>query len=664
MKKSHLTKRLLIASAVSLFLCVAMLVGTTYAWFSDSVTSNGNTIASGTLNIDLYVKGGNTGYTDYTSIKGSNDPLFNYNLWEPGYTLWTNLKITSTGNLSFDYALTFSSINNIANDKLAEAIDVYFAEEEIAEARDIPNTLDNVGTLKQVFASAASLVSGTVIPGDPDNDGFTAVKYATIVLKMKEDAGNEYQGLSIHDFDIRVLAVQHTYESDSIDDQYDASADGSPDNVINVLSANVAETVVNGEDTVLESGNVRATVPYDADDDDTLTLTVTPTAANGNIAIESTQGIATYEVEVTGRDANSDVVALEFNIGTGLTGVVIYHNNAALAEDTANAGTDQTYYYDANTGIVYVYTSTFSPFSIVYDKVIGTHTVASVAEFNAAATDEGIDTIVLSEDMDIASRIALTRGLTLEGNGKVITVGTADDRVMDLNDTTGDVVLNLNDVTLDGSHVTKGYARGISFYGNEHVTFNAVKTTVTSPYYAINIAGMNDLFELNLANSSFAGGWAGINAWSKSVINVTDSTISGANNASYNSDGWNNFGTIVINKDDGASSAAGTVMNFTNSTISASTANGNVQVLLDIRNVNVTAAFTDCTFTYDGEVNGFNEVFIKIANGTSLTFNNCKFIYQGEEVEFEDIFKLGAYGPNFDISTCHIFVDGVDLLAD
>ena len=48
------TKRALFLSFVSMFLCFTMLIGTTYAWFTDSVSSGMNTIVAGNLDVELY----------------------------------------------------------------------------------------------------------------------------------------------------------------------------------------------------------------------------------------------------------------------------------------------------------------------------------------------------------------------------------------------------------------------------------------------------------------------------------------------------------------------------------------------------------------------------------------------------------------------------------
>ena len=76
------TKRALLISILSVLVCCAMLVGTTFAWFTDSVSSANNKIASGNLDVELYqVKGG----VETLVTEGTN--LFSENaLWEPGYT--------------------------------------------------------------------------------------------------------------------------------------------------------------------------------------------------------------------------------------------------------------------------------------------------------------------------------------------------------------------------------------------------------------------------------------------------------------------------------------------------------------------------------------------------------------------------------------------------
>ena len=213
MTQTKTSKRALLTSALSLLLCCTMLIGTTWAWFTDSVTSAGNKIQSGTLQVDLLVKGGNTDYTKYTSVKTDHKPIFNYDLWEPGYTLVTNAKVVNNGTLALKYTLKFVSEDDIASQKLAEVIDVYYSPSEVTVAsRDDIASLNYLGTLKDVFTQGEAVVmNDNLEPKGKEN----CEDFATIVLKMKEEAGNEYQNQTISAFDIQLLATQWTYENDT-----------------------------------------------------------------------------------------------------------------------------------------------------------------------------------------------------------------------------------------------------------------------------------------------------------------------------------------------------------------------------------------------------------------------------------------------------------------
>ena len=214
MSKSKSTKRALLCSIMSLIICFAMLIGTTFAWFTDSVSSTGNKIQAGTLNIDLLVKGDD----GYESVKADKAAIFNYDKWEPGYTEVKNIMVKTTGNLALKYTLKITAKGEVS--KLAEVIDVYYAASEVTVAGRTLTGLTKIGTLKDVLDGVdGTIINDTLIPGRNTED------YATLALKMQETAGIEYQGLSIgSSFDLNLVAAQHTYEKDSFDDQYDANA--------------------------------------------------------------------------------------------------------------------------------------------------------------------------------------------------------------------------------------------------------------------------------------------------------------------------------------------------------------------------------------------------------------------------------------------------------
>ena len=78
------TKRALLSSVLALFLCFAMLLGTTYAWFTDSVTSASNIIQTGTLDVSLeHADEALTDVNDSKWVDASTGAIFNYSNWEP-----------------------------------------------------------------------------------------------------------------------------------------------------------------------------------------------------------------------------------------------------------------------------------------------------------------------------------------------------------------------------------------------------------------------------------------------------------------------------------------------------------------------------------------------------------------------------------------------------
>ncbi|MBR2043705.1 MAG: SipW-dependent-type signal peptide-containing protein [Clostridia bacterium] len=215
MTKTKSTKRALLLSALALLVCVSMLIGSTFAWFTDSVTSSGNIIKSGTLEVTMEWKDATTNGKVQSYTDASQGAIFNYDKWEPGYVEAKNIKITNAGTLALKYQL-----NIIANGEvsaLAKVIDVYFAEGDITLADRTMTELRKIGTLAEVLAGMPANVSGDLLENESDK--------VTIALKMQEDAGNEYQGLAIgSDFSVQLLATQLTSEFDSFDDQYDKGA--------------------------------------------------------------------------------------------------------------------------------------------------------------------------------------------------------------------------------------------------------------------------------------------------------------------------------------------------------------------------------------------------------------------------------------------------------
>lgn len=256
MTKKYSTKKALVASVLSLVLCFSMLIGTTFAWFTDSVTSANNIIKSGSLDVEMEWKDATATGAQQTYKDASEGAIFNYDKWEPGYVEAKNIKISNVGTLALQYNLHIAANGEVS--KLADVIDVYYAEGEYTLATREMTELTKIGTLSDVLDGMPANMTGDLEAGKND--------IVTIALKMQEDAGNDYQGLSIGtNFSVILMATQDNVEKDAFDENYDNIE--IPDKDVQVIEGNIYHYTVDGN-VVLASvpyGNVGAsfTVPDD-----------------------------------------------------------------------------------------------------------------------------------------------------------------------------------------------------------------------------------------------------------------------------------------------------------------------------------------------------------------------------------------------------------------
>ena len=195
MSNTKTTKRALLSSVIAMFICVAMLIGTTFAWFTDSASTAVNKIQAGTLDIALEMKNADgswvTAEGQTLKWKTADNRAQSEILWEPGCTYeLPELRIVNNGDLALKYKIVISGIQGDA--KLNEAIE--WTINDTALDADHPLAAGTSNTL-------------------------------TISGHMKEEAGNEYRGLSIDGIDITVVATQYTYENDSNGNTYDQGAE-------------------------------------------------------------------------------------------------------------------------------------------------------------------------------------------------------------------------------------------------------------------------------------------------------------------------------------------------------------------------------------------------------------------------------------------------------
>ena len=267
MTKSKNTKRALLASVLSMILCLAMLVGSTFAWFTDSVTSGKNRIVAGNLDVELeyatefYEDGSVKTWTPVTAVTELFSELEadgeTKNLWEPGHTEAVYLKISNVGNLALKYQFSVTGSNETVftnalgktDCKLSDYLVFGKAEStnEIAKYASREAAWQDVGTVCGLREQDLAKSNDLLLPG--------AAEYVALVVYMPTTIGNEanYRGDVIPSIDLGVnlVATQTSHENDSFDNQYDVNAE-YPIIPIKVATADeFVEAIGNGEDVAL-----------------------------------------------------------------------------------------------------------------------------------------------------------------------------------------------------------------------------------------------------------------------------------------------------------------------------------------------------------------------------------------------------------------------------
>ena len=223
---SKSTKRALITSALAILMCAAMLIGTTFAWFTDTASTAVNKIQAGNLDIELeYSKD----FTEWIKVNDTTKLFEESALWEPGRTEVVYLRVKNAGNLALKYTLGIYNLyenrgKNVAGDfyylsnfvKLGAAeADAAYADRAaaISAVQDSAKTLKSIGDTGVVGADLAV-----------NNE-----KVYAMVLYMPTEVGNEANPKNKSwaakvSFGIRVSATQAVSEYDSYGNTYDEKA--------------------------------------------------------------------------------------------------------------------------------------------------------------------------------------------------------------------------------------------------------------------------------------------------------------------------------------------------------------------------------------------------------------------------------------------------------
>ena len=418
------TKRALLGSVMAMVLCLAMLVGATFAWFTDTASTDVNKIQAGKLDVALEMKdaAGQWVSAEGKTLNWVKAAAGEQVLWEPGCTYeLPQLRVVNKGNLALKYKIQITGIQGDA--KLNEVIDW---------------TIND---------AAIDLTEGHLTAGQ-QGDAFT------IKGHMQDTAGNDYQNLTIDGIAITVVATQDTVESDSFDKDYDAGAEYP---VVAVANVNTnGDTVLRDKE---EDHTIQVTVPAGALDEgvQSLKLEVVKSATPAGVQVASTESSQSYEVTMKDQSGNAvstngTLMTVEMNVGKNRTALKLYHDGEKMTKDNGTLMDAADHYvYDAATGYVTMKVSHFSPFTAVFardywtdhaadgyatpvdtaDKVVTVASAEELALFAKEVTDDGKNysgyTLNLANDVDLGEYLwkpingyKRLSGIVVNGNGHTI----------------------------------------------------------------------------------------------------------------------------------------------------------------------------------------------------------------------------------------------------
>ena len=506
MNNKRATKRALLTSVTALVMCVVMLAGTTFAWFTDTASTGVNKIQAGNLKVDIVDKEGTTsldgkslsfvkaGLTTDTEITPAAEIL-----WEPGCRYVTEgFRIANRGNLALKWKAVVNkgtTAENPGKFDLLDVIDFYLVT---GTGENQTETLLNefTGNLKKTETSDVYYIKGV----------------------MKTTAGNDYQGLTLDGISITVYATQDNVENDSFGPDYDKNATYYPvldaadmkDALVNggniKVDANVdvgADALVVAKNTTIDANGKTLTTTADIWDESKMDWSLISARNGANLTITGNGTFKAKENDSFAVDVQ-DGATVTIENGTfigNIHAVYVYEGTANIKggfysvqqkySDAAKADGFVLNCYDANrkagtakiivTGGTFVnfnpadcwaegaHTNFVAPgYSVISEKhgedtwytvVKGTGVTAGTQEAlkdalaNADTTGSGALTVKLADGeytlYNVNSAKTKNTELTIEGAGKNKTVFTAGD--MTVTDANGE---GSSDYSYEGSDVT------------------------------------------------------------------------------------------------------------------------------------------------------------------------------------------------------------------
>ena len=526
MNNKKATKRALLTSVTALVMCVVMLAGTTFAWFTDTASTGVNKIVAGNLDVDIIGENSDehVATLNFTKANAATDAgATEAVLWEPGCRYLTEgFRIANKGNLALKWKAVVNKGTTAANEgnfDLLDVIDFY-----LVTSKDV----NDMGTELNEFSD--KLAAKT-------NSGVYYIKGV-----MKTTAGNDYQGLTLDGITITVYATQDNVENDSFGPDYDKyatyypvlDAAGMKDALVNggniKVDANVdpSEVLVVAKDTTIDMNGKTIANTNEVWKDDTNSWSLISARENADLTITGNGTFKAKENDCYAVDVQDSTATVTIENGTfigNIHAVYVYEGTAYIKggfysvqqkyPDASKANEFVLNCYDANykngTAKIIVTGGTFVNFNPADCKAEGENTnfvapgysVISETKANGdkwytvvkgtgvtAGTQEALKDAITKADTTSSNALTVKLAdgeytlynvdkaktqnteLTIEGAGKDKTVFTAGD--MTVTDANGE---GSSDYSYEGSDVTfknmtvnvgkgnyKGFVRAKSLY--------------------------------------------------------------------------------------------------------------------------------------------------------------------------------------------------------
>lgn len=628
MTKNGKIKRPVLFCVIAIAVCFTMLIGTTFAWFTASVTSTDNVIKSGKLDISLEYLADTANGKEWTDAENVDNILDPDALYEPGYVSLNFVRVANLGNLALKYQLVAykeSEKSGINKDGEAFFLSDYLVFKFVkleGAAKDKANTGDvaDYTRASTVALLGNDLSTGYNVPNVvdallPESTTSDARDIYALIVYMPESVGNKANARTPAEapeitLTLKVVATQYSYEKDSFDEYYDETAFNNDWNIYQYITGDISngfsayETKFDPAAKVtVKNASVAAPV----------SLSVSECNTPFGLAVEANSLYVSYDIKVVKDDgtapAATDPYEVKIYAGKGLSldQVKLYHNGVLV---TAADTTVTNLTMDAD-GYLNFKTTSFSIFTIVSENVTcyipgeTTNTWYKTVQLAFNALPDGEEgTVVLAAAKVITNTnivLGANKTAVLDLNGCSLT----NDNNLSINYSTTPLISNEGNLTIkDTSSKSKGI---IAFDGGKIDVDTDETSTLIKSSKKLTLNGGRLIFKNDAATTSVAISLSG-GASSEFVMDGGSIDVSSKKNATAVNMGKNTKATITGGKitavtDEsgeakGISTAANADLNVTDAVIiSHSKSHNSIAVTsngtLRLTNVTIEAEATD-----------------------------------------------------------------------